>query len=105
MGMEGGKQTVPKARKGRLGHILSYYKRKRMLTCDGMRYQVAARAVKKMSSKRACRNQVVGVAVIGHPKMIDDLWMTNFESMLLEMKKIKTCELITMQKIGALLKK
>ena len=105
IGMEGGKQTAPKTKKGRIGHILAYYRRKRMLTCDGVRYQVVARAVKKLTGKRPGGTKVASVAVIGHPKLIDELWLTNFDHMLTELKKNKKCDLVTMQTIGGLLSK
>lgn len=105
IGMEGGKQPAPKTKKGRIGHILAYYRRKRMLTCDGVRYQVVARAVKKLTGKRPGGTKVASVAVIGHPKLIDELWLTNFDHMLTELKKNKKCDLVTMQTIGGLLSK
>lgn len=81
----------------RLSLLLSYGKGKQRLSVDSLKFTVILRGLKKYARK-AKGNAYV--AVIGHPKLINNIWLENFESFLR-----KSCEhqkfcFVTMQEIA-----
>lgn len=76
--------------------ILNYGKGLRMLTCDSANYALLIQGL----NKAAMVNKNGDVSVIGHPKLIDDEWLKNFESLLIALKESKKCTTTTVLQIG-----
>ena len=77
--------------------LLSYNKAKPMLTFDSLQHGAIYREIRKRA-RHIKRDEYV--AIIGHPKLIDDIWLENFEAFLKEFEKDTRCCLVTMTDIG-----
>ena len=81
----------------RFNLLLSYGKTKQRFSVDSLKANVILRGLRKYARNAKGNSHV---AVIGHPKLINNIWLENFENFLR-----KTCEhqkfrFVTMQEIG-----
>ena len=95
-----GQNTTPanKKKTNRFGLLLSYGKTKQRFSVDSLKANVILRGLQKYA-RNAKDNSPV--AVIGHPKLINDIWMENFENFLGKTCEHKKFYFVTMQEIAA----
>lgn len=85
-----GNTTVVK--KTKIKRIFEYNKTTRILSFDSIHYKSIIQTLKKREKKNSSPYQTV--AVIGHPKIIDFLWLKNIDEFLGLAKKEKKLNLI-----------
>ena len=82
--------------------ILNYIKGSKMLTCDSVRASLIRDRLLSLSKKQRKKNNFV--SIIGHPKLIDDFWLKNFDNLLSLSKKDNRYVFTTLFEIGKCLK-
>ena len=89
-------KETPK-RRSRLRLLLKYGKIKSLLSIDSLPYQAVSKAV-DISLRKSRQNGAI--AIIGHPKLIDNIWLKNFETVVKILTEKKNINLTTMQEIS-----
>ena len=89
--------TKKQSKISRIKLLLQYGKRKQRLSCDSQSDSVLLRGLRKYER---CAKGNAHVAVIGHPKLINDVWLTNFERFLSRACEYHKFGFMTMQEIG-----
>ncbi len=84
-------------RKSKLALLFSYGKIKSLLSVDSLPYQAIFRTVEKCAKKNASQNG--SISIIGHPKLVDSVWLDNFEKLLIAMIGKKNIVISTLQGI------
>ena len=94
-----GQGTMPtnKKKTGRLSLLLSYGKIKQRFSVDSLVADVILRGLKKYA-KNAKGD--AHVAIVGHPKLINNIWLDNFENLLRKACEHQKFRFVTMQEIG-----
>ncbi len=77
--------------------LINYNQGKPMLTYDSLRYGAIHRELFKRAN-RAKGDEYV--SIIGHPKLIDTIWLANFEEFLKGIDSRHNCRFVTMTEIG-----
>lgn len=83
---------------GKIKRVLRYGKAIRRLSFDSINYALLTKAIVDISQKYKGSSSFI--SLIGHPKLIEQEWLNNFESLLIEICKMDDCKPITMQDIG-----
>ncbi|MBQ9861188.1 MAG: hypothetical protein IJO75_02905 [Clostridia bacterium] len=89
--------STPKKRTNRLKLLLTYINGKRMLSCDYLHYCAIKRALLKLEKSG---KKTGYVAVIGHPKLINDVWLQNMNALLQACAGDKHIRFTTVADIG-----
>jgi len=80
------------AQRSKLRMLLNYNKTPRILAFDSIHYQSIIQTLKKREKR--CRSPYQTIAVIGHPKIIDALWLKNMDNFLAQIRNEKKLNLI-----------
>ena len=81
--------------------LLNYNRAKPMLTCDSLRYGAILRELFKRAK---CAKKEEYISIIGHPKLIDNIWLANFEEILRGISINQNCRIVTMTEMGSQLR-
>ena len=98
-----GQTTSSHKKRNKLDIILNYNKIKSLLSVDSLPYQAISKCIDECAKNRT--KQDVAVSIIGHPKLIDDVWLENFEKTLKVLVNKNKIQLKTMQQISLTLNK
>lgn len=79
----------------KLKRLFSYTATYRLLSFDSVHYKLMISQIRKLYKK----DKSITVAAIGHPKLIDSVWLENFEGLLIELKKTDYCNTVSMMDI------
>lgn len=78
IGSKSSANSIPQ-KKSKFKILSEYNKNSRILTLDRLNYKLIYKKLKQEALKSNKHNSI---AIIGHPKLIDDLWLENFENLL-----------------------
>ena len=95
-------QNISTKRKRKLEILFSYGKIKSLLSVDSLPYQAVLRAIDICAKKNSSKNG--SISIIGHPKLVDNVWLENFDNFLNEAKKHKHLSLIPICEMAYLLR-
>lgn len=93
IGTENNNQLKTK-KQSKIQLLFKYGKIKTLLSVDSLPYQAVSRAV------NICTKKNGSISIIGHPKLIDAVWLKNFEKVLEVLSNKKNVNLTTMQEIS-----
>ncbi len=85
-------------KKSKLKLLFEYGKIKSLLSVDSLPYQAVSKAVDVCAKKKPDNNG--SVAIIGHPKLIDEVWLDNFKKVIVSLVNKKNIKIATMQEIA-----
>lgn len=91
-----GKVEVPK-KISKVKKLFNYNKQYKFLTVDSVSYKLLMRKLKKIVNKNT--KKPMFVATIGHPKLISNVWLQNFEGLLTQIQKEEKICAVTMQDV------
>lgn len=89
--------AVPK-KKSKFKLLFEYGKIKSLLSVDSLPHQAILRAVNVCTQK--VKEGKGSIAIIGHPKLIDSVWLNNFDKTVQGLVNKTEIKLTTMQEIG-----
>ena len=87
------------AKQSRINRLLSYNKTTRILSFDSTHYMSIVKTL--MKRRKKCGKDYQSIAVIGHPKLIDNTWLENIDAFLYKVKNTRGIGTVTMQNIYA----
>lgn len=79
--------TVKSKKMNKLKYLFRYNTTQKTMSLDSMPYKQLLYGLQKYYKKYNCRNEEVYLAVLGHPKMLDDVRYSNLEAFIKEIQK------------------
>ena len=86
-------------KQSKIKRLIGYNKTTRILSFDSIHYMSIVKTLMKRAKK--CGKGYQSVAVIGHPKLIDNTWLANIDAFLNKAENANRIDMVTMQNIYA----